>query len=131
MTTCKECKNEISTTAKSCPHCGAYARRQRGGKAVAAIVGTILLIAIASGNKTEKPVTVAAQTIERTELAKANPDWSKVGTKLSAQCVREIQSGRVSRYCEAEGQAWSDGLTVKLNDPRFRKEMDDMVSGRR
>ena len=47
---------------------------------------------------------VAAQTVDRAaadqvELAKANPDWSKIGTKLSDQCAGEIMSKRVSRNC--------------------------------
>jgi hypothetical protein len=62
--------------------------------------------------------------VNQVELTKPNPDWSKVGAKLSDQCVREIISKRVSPYCEAEGKAWSEGLKAKLNDPRFVDEME-------
>ena len=89
----------------------------------------------ASEQAREQADRAAAQTVDRAadqaELAKANPDCSKIGTKLSDQCAGEIRSKRVSRYCEAEGQAWSEGLKLKLNDPRLRREMDDMASGRR
>ena len=35
---------------------------------------------------------------------------ARSATKLSDQCAGEIMSKRVSRNCEAEGQAWSEGL---------------------
>lgn len=39
MTRCKECKNEISTKAKQCPHCGAKVQKQIG-------IGGIILVAL-------------------------------------------------------------------------------------
>ena len=46
MTTCKECKAQISTTADACPHCGAK-RKKTSGCAVI-IVGFICLLALSS-----------------------------------------------------------------------------------
>lgn len=50
MTTCKECKAQISTTAASCPQCGAKPKNTSGCTIiVAAFFGLILLSAIIRG----------------------------------------------------------------------------------
>ena len=43
MTTCKECGKQVSTEAKTCPHCGAVAKKAKGG------LGKWLLIVFAIG----------------------------------------------------------------------------------
>src|SRR5580765_5722286 len=91
---------------------------------IAAVAVSLLIIGtIISGNKsseTKSQPSVANQA----EFNKPNPDWSKVGTRLSEQCIGEILVGTVSASCKADGNAWSDGLNAKLNDPRFLEMMD-------
>jgi len=94
------------------------------------VLGLFCVVMFVGSQHDAKTQTAPGPLPGQAELAKPRPDWSKVGTKLSERCAREIMSKRVSSYCEAEGKAWSDGLTAKLNDPRFRAELDDIVRGR-
>lgn len=44
LVTCRECKKEVSSEARSCPHCGIAHPDPRGGKAIStlAAVGQLL-----------------------------------------------------------------------------------------
>jgi hypothetical protein len=74
--------------------------------------------------------SAAVNQVELDRLTKPNPDWSKIGTRLSEQCVGEIMVGNVSSFCKAEGKAWSGVLNAKLNDPRFLEMMNREYGGR-
>lgn len=50
MTTCKECKAQISTTAEACPQCGAKPKKTSGCAIIVALfLGLVLLSAISRG----------------------------------------------------------------------------------
>jgi hypothetical protein len=50
ITTCKECKAQISTTAEACPHCGAKPKKSSGFAFIAVVFfGLVLLSAITRG----------------------------------------------------------------------------------
>lgn len=63
LTTCRECKKEVSTDAKTCPHCGTSSPAQKS-KPMSAGVGCVLiffalLVLGAILNQAEKPRTPA------------------------------------------------------------------------
>lgn len=65
MTTCKECKAQISTTAASCPQCGAKPKKTSGCTIIlAAFFGLVLLSTIARGcsGNNASPSTTASST---------------------------------------------------------------------
>lgn len=43
MTQCKECKQDVSTSAKACPHCGATFEPERAGVPVAGLLYLLLI----------------------------------------------------------------------------------------
>jgi hypothetical protein len=98
------------------------------------VIGAIILaLALVGGGEkgggsnataTVESKTVSHRAADDIEMAKPRPDWSKVGTRLSAQCAEEIMAKRASPQCEAEGKVWNEGLQRKLNDPRFKDDME-------
>ncbi len=91
MKPCKECKNEISTSAKHCPKCGAPVKHGIGFFGWIGIAFLTLLVIGALGNArkhTEAPTTVA--TAPRTSspyVPPADPEWEatkKLGAELAA-----------------------------------------------
>lgn len=65
MTTCKECKAQISTTAEACPQCGAKPKKTSGcALIVAAVFGLFVLSAIMRGcsGDTSTPVPEPSKT---------------------------------------------------------------------
>jgi hypothetical protein len=63
MTTCKECKAQISTTAAACPQCGAKPKKTSGcAIIVAAFFGLLFLSAITRGCSDGSSTSTAATT---------------------------------------------------------------------
>jgi len=53
---CRECGNEVSTTAAACPNCGAAVKKKAGGcagTALAVLVGVIVLVAVSRSCSSE------------------------------------------------------------------------------
>lgn len=76
MTTCKECKAQISTTADACPQCGAKRRKTSGCAMVLAIFFGLLFFSIlvaqctnSSSNQSAAPGTGATSTPNPSENA--------------------------------------------------------------
>lgn len=61
MTTCRECGKEVSTEAKTCPHCGAGrpARRSHRWPAIVALVFLVGLVAVMLANRDSTTTTAA------------------------------------------------------------------------
>lgn len=96
MTTCKECKAQISTTAESCPHCGAKRRKTSGCAMVAAaFFGLVFVLAIARGcaGDTTPQISNSPSTASHppTASAKVSTDPASVLTEAK-QTVDEIQT---------------------------------------
>mgnify|MGYP006890186188 CR=1 FL=1 len=73
MTTCKECKAQISTTAEACPQCGAKPKKTSGcAIIVAAFFGLILLSAIVRGCS-DSPTTSTSAPAASTNTAQPAP----------------------------------------------------------
>lgn len=64
MKPCSECKTEISSSAASCPKCGAPQKKSMGGCATAAlvVVGTVILIVAILAVRQPTEITTAAST---------------------------------------------------------------------
>lgn len=52
LTQCKECKKEVSTSAKVCPHCGSKLKMGFLKKAFIGIMGLFILLALIPSEKT-------------------------------------------------------------------------------
>ncbi|EMV5400057.1 hypothetical protein AACN09_003720, partial [Escherichia coli] len=55
LTKCKECKKEVSTSAKTCPHCGVKdpgfgAKEKLGGCLILIIIVAVIMYFIGSGD---------------------------------------------------------------------------------
>ena len=96
MTTCKECKAQISTTAETCPHCGAKPRRTSGcAMIVAAFFGLVLFSAIVSqctgGSSNSSSPTSSGSTPASTPAAPAKTDPATVFAEAK-RTVEEIEA---------------------------------------
>lgn len=93
MTSCKECKSEISSKATTCPKCGAPIKRTSAvTKLVAVILALMLLSAIFSGN--EKPVTAQKQSAsEAARVAKLTPEQRKAEQEAK-KAAEDLDSAR-------------------------------------
>lgn len=82
MTKCKECKNEISTKAKQCPHCGAKVQKQvgLGGIILVAFVGYIIytIASVDTGTPARSSGTSSSSSSIKSNSApaKPRPAWS-------------------------------------------------------
>ncbi|MBP6750369.1 MAG: hypothetical protein KA144_12070 [Xanthomonadaceae bacterium] len=95
MTTCKECKAQISTTAESCPQCGAKPKKTSGcAIIVAAFLGLSVLSAIVRGCSGDTTPTMATSTATGTQPATAEPPKADPAAVLaeSQTTVAEIES---------------------------------------
>ncbi len=92
---CELCGNEVSKKAENCPHCG-YAVRKKGGKVILfAVLGFIVLLAIANTLlvKPEREVTQerkkpVPQQKEITQSYPSAPEWYEGGTLHNATVGR-------------------------------------------
>ena len=100
MTTCKECGKQVSTEAKTCPHCGTSApakKKAKGG------IGKWLLIVFAIGvvvailPKPDKVTSVAsappkAPTLRAVEAPKAPPPVEEKLTERQQKLLDEVRA---------------------------------------
>jgi hypothetical protein len=88
LITCKECKKQISSDAKSCPNCGKK-RTSAGTMGCAVILGVGLLgfiVAMFSGNNSSTSVTTqpTSQKVDSTtNLAESQKTVSEIETRLN------------------------------------------------
>ena len=97
MTTCRECKAQISTTAAACPQCGAKPKKTSGcAIIVAAFFGLILLSAIMRGCSGGSPTSTSAtnpssNAAPPAPVAPAKPDPAALLSQAKTT-VDEIES---------------------------------------
>lgn len=108
MTTCKECKAQISTKAEACPQCGAKQIRTSGCAMVAAVVfGLVFLSAVLRGcsGETAPPASSTSDSTTAAPVASTTP------AKVDPAAVLVESKGRVA---EAEAR-------LKENTTRLKK----------
>ncbi len=125
---CKECKKEVSTSAKTCPHCG-VANPAVGPKETAIGLGLVAFIAtalmFACSDSEEKKQADAAKSAET--HAACMKDLQCIGDQgtISAglKCPREIEK-------LAKGEVkWTDGtLEPKFSRFRWKDEKAGIVT---
>jgi hypothetical protein len=88
LTKCKECGNQISQKAESCPNCGAPVKRQSIGCASA--IGVILLLVFA-GSMLRESLAPSPSTKESSAPTKSNP-ITEAPTKTEISQPKEPKS---------------------------------------
>lgn len=131
ITTCKECKKQVSTGARSCPHCGVDSpatKKAKGG------LGKWLLIVLAIGvvaailskqDKTQVPVgsspktqaAPAPATSQKAEAKRAEEKSDEVTERqraalASLKAQSEAQDQRIAAAREEQRKSW-DAKTVE------------------
>jgi hypothetical protein len=81
LITCRECKGQVSSTAKTCPHCGAKVKKPHS--VAAGILGGVILVGAAialSGGKSEPkpPPTPEARAAAEKASADSAADLARV-----------------------------------------------------
>lgn len=114
LTKCKECKKEVASSAKVCPHCGVKNPGVRGRDM---LLGVVLLIAIgfgitkcSSGSDSEKAA----------DVAKAEHDAAACKTDL--QCWGDKNIAAASVYCKDDIERLAK-YSVKWTDGSFETKM--------
>jgi len=112
MTKCKECKKEVSTSAKTCPHCGI---KSPGVKAGDALKGFILIFFVIF-------IFVQCSGSDDSSPTASTPQISDAECKQSLQCWGEKNIINAGAYCQKPIEKmsqytfeWTDGML----DPRF------------
>ena len=98
MTSCKECKAEISTSANMCPRCGA--RQPSAAKGRLILFGLLALIAVVALGRCNRPVPPAAPkpsvpTVSAPEAQawRATPESTPSATDTQAgNCPSELRT---------------------------------------
>ena len=118
LTTCKECKKEVSTEAKTCPHCGVREpavtekSKLRSALVFAALVGGCVAIASTTGRTPEERAAASAEC--RKDLRCWAEDHIIAAT---AACTPHIE--RAAKY----SHEWSNGaLESKMAGSRGSSE---------
>ncbi|HFS1992531.1 TPA: hypothetical protein ACHWTK_001362 [Escherichia coli] len=109
LTKCKDCKKEVSTSAKTCPHCGVKdpgfgAKQKLGGCLVLIIIVAVIMYFIGSGDD--------EKTVETTKVC-SNTDTQCNFDKNLVDAVTKCKP-LVERSAKYEFE-WTDGLL----DPMF------------
>lgn len=95
---CKECGNEVSSKAETCPKCGARVKRKSLG--CASLIGVLLLFSVIIGvigsivqndAEQQKPPLTAQQKAEKTKADDATAR-AAAGAKLLKQSMRDPAS---------------------------------------
>ena len=104
LTKCKECKKEVSTTAKTCPHCGVKdpgfgAKQKLGGCLILIVIVAAVMYFI--GSRDDKETASAPKTCSNTDT-QCNYDQNLVDAVTKCKPLIE----RSAKY-EYE---WTDGI---------------------
>jgi hypothetical protein len=121
LTHCPECKKEISSSARSCPHCG-YTPKKSGGGCLTYILWIIAffiafyLISLIIGNSsTGSSVIDDTRTYEQSWRSPSNEELvsiSKLMIKNNISgCgeyhIKEIENNEFVIACSADGKNWT------------------------
>lgn len=96
LTKCKECKKEVSTQAKTCPHCGV---KDPGVKLSDMLIGLVFLVVIGWG-------AVALLSNDEPE-ENATTEEPAAPTKTPEQIAAELAA------CKADIQCWGDKYNIE------------------
>jgi hypothetical protein len=118
LTKCKECKKEVSTSAKTCPHCGVGSPATTNAQAV---MGIVLMVAIGWGLYSYfGSSSDSSKTAEPEKVAISDAECQK-----DLQCWMERKLPEASYPCEkaVEGLA---KYSSKWTDSTFEFKFDHM-----
>lgn len=117
MTTCRECGKEVSTEAKSCPHCGVAAPGKKPASVKDGLLGLAIMAALVGfgvyscSDSDDDSAAKAAAAAQRDAACKT--DLQCLGDRATitaaGPCKREIE-----RYAKNSAQ-WTDGAL----EPKF------------
>lgn len=130
MTKCKECGNEVSTKATSCPKCGAKINRTSWfTKLIAGFIGLVVIISIFSSisasNKQEKRVAE-----EQARIASLTPEQRE---KEDAQRKLQAEAQQLADQMQSASGACMLFIKKVLHDPssaEFSHSSESIVSNK-
>ncbi|UQV43407.1 zinc ribbon domain-containing protein [Janthinobacterium lividum] len=109
LTACKECKKEVSSSAKNCPHCGISNPGLKKTEVVAGLVVLATLIGgIAYGCAPDKEKMAAESAVATAKKTKDDADTKALAAALDAKCMADLQCwgdkhiASASIYCKRE-----------------------------
>lgn len=100
---CKECGNDVSTQAKSCPKCGAVIKKNSGRLFALVFLATLSVIGVISSNQHSQPVVSAAVNSSRSDLEVINYAFAsgQFGNDVIQGTIRN-NTGRQYKYVQVE-----------------------------
>jgi hypothetical protein len=131
LTTCRECKKEVSTSAKTCPHCGIKNPALKAKDTFVGVIGLIVLVGIVySCSGSDKPKQEAAQNVpdksQETQVSEKKAAEELAACKLDLQCWGEKNLPAASVYCKTDieklgkfSSKWTDGM-LEMKFSRYR-----------
>lgn len=128
---CRECTKDVSTEAKTCPHCGVSDPTKAKASPKDTLIGTAVLIAIVAGLVTmcgDSDAEKQAKAEEaKAKQAECQKDLQCIGDQLVISagflCPKEIEK------LAKNSAKWLDGtLEPKFSSFRWRSKRHDVVT---
>lgn len=151
---CNECKGAVSTSAKSCPHCGASAKkfmpRTEIMRTIPYIFGALVLVVLFSPKKDQETQVTAAASGQRPAVARSEASISPEGlcragvatvmgrpiasitatkgvSPVELSYVREIDGSKWEYRCKVDGDRIIWAAKIDGAWGRWRIHPDDSV----
>jgi len=131
LTTCRECKKEVSTSANTCPHCGVKNPGTKTKDTAVGVIGLVVLVGIVyscSGSDKPKQETTSSATdqLQQPPVGEKKTADEVAACKLDLQCWGEKNLPAASVYCKTDieklgkfSSKWTDGM-LEMKFSRYR-----------
>ena len=136
MTTCDECKAEISSTAETCPRCGArQASAARGRVILLGIVLLAIVVAMGKCSNSGQPAESSPPSVQSSAKAEVAPPEEK---ELTGNCT-DKQRSVLQAFLKSEGMTCdivnycgamsAQNIRVTCNGDNFAYRIRDRGAG--
>lgn len=131
LKSCRECKKEVSTEAKTCPHCGATSPTKKPASTKDTMIGAVAIIAvvaigIAVSGESDAEKSAAAEK-QAAEKAACMKDLGCHGNKgivaAGIYCPKHVEK------LAKNSSKWTDGtLEPKFSHFRWNREQEGSIT---
>lgn len=134
MKPCRECKQEVSTEAKACPHCGAEKPTQAkqfslGSLLVLIVFGIIVWNIVTPDEPSAPPPPKTAEQIRQDEISRGFSAWDGSHVQLERYIKKNLKDPDSYEHIETRYGDQGDYLLVSTSY-RARNSFGGMVVGK-
>jgi len=143
---CRECGGQVSTDAKTCPHCGARTGKVPRGCAGFLVIGILLIIivvALQGGNSDKQPASPSCKSdwtkcADNAEIANHYSQWFDAQFACKQAAIKQARYGTpvfpslyfFSQFYPGTGYVTTGTATLVEPDAQFQNGFGAMVHSR-